>query len=343
MNQLISRRSCLAGSLAAAAAAAFGRPLRSADNDPYPTKIDTFGLRKAGKRIPVVFDTDIGDDIDDTWALLMLLKCPELDVKLVVADGRNTRYRARLLAKLLEAFGRSDIPVAIGEEPTDKQGRQSGWIGDYQLSQYPGKIYEDGIQALMQTIRKSPDPVTLVCTGPVPNIAAALRRETDFCRNARFVGMHGSVRLGYGGNPKPSAEWNVRAAPKALQAVFTAPWDVSVTPLDTCGLITLTGERYQRVYRSKAKGVPELIENYRVWSGARKGYDVTKRSSVLFDTVAVYMAFTEELLEMETVPLRVTDDGMTVIDKEHGRPVHCALAWKNKDAYLDLMVERLIS
>jgi inosine-uridine nucleoside N-ribohydrolase len=35
---------------------------------------------------PVILNTDIGDDIDDTWALGLLLKCPELDVKLVVGD-----------------------------------------------------------------------------------------------------------------------------------------------------------------------------------------------------------------------------------------------------------------
>ena len=51
------------------------------------------------RRIPVILDTDIGDDIDDTWALAMLLRSPELDVKLIVTDTRNTTTRARIVAR----------------------------------------------------------------------------------------------------------------------------------------------------------------------------------------------------------------------------------------------------
>lgn len=66
------------------------------------------------KRIPVILDTDIGGDIDDTWALAMLLNSPELDLKLVVTDTGNTTYRAKVAAKLLEVAGRTDVPIGIG-------------------------------------------------------------------------------------------------------------------------------------------------------------------------------------------------------------------------------------
>jgi inosine-uridine nucleoside N-ribohydrolase len=56
-----------------------------------------------GHKIPVVLDTDIGYDIDDTWALGFLLKSPEVDLKLVVSDTHDTTYSAQLLAKFLTA------------------------------------------------------------------------------------------------------------------------------------------------------------------------------------------------------------------------------------------------
>ncbi len=62
---------------------------------------------------------------------------------------------------------------------------------------------EDGVDAIIKTIRESPDPVTVVAIGPVPNIAEALKRDPSIVHNARFVGMHGSIRLGYGGKPTP--------------------------------------------------------------------------------------------------------------------------------------------
>jgi hypothetical protein len=89
----------------------------------------------AARPIPVVLDTDIGDDIDDTFALLMLVRSPELDLRLLVTDFGDTHYRARLAAKLLEAMGRADVPIGIGLRQNEKGGAQSAWLGSYALSQ----------------------------------------------------------------------------------------------------------------------------------------------------------------------------------------------------------------
>src|SRR5471032_1730280 len=69
----------------------------------------------AAARTPVILVTDIGTDIDDTWALALALRSPELDVKLVLTDPADTRYRALVAAKFLEESGRSDVPVGIGD------------------------------------------------------------------------------------------------------------------------------------------------------------------------------------------------------------------------------------
>ena len=79
-----------------------------------------------------------------------------------------------------------------------------------------------------------------------------------------FVGMHGSVRLGYGRNPQPSAEWNVKADPASCRAALSAPWDITITPLDTCGQIQLKGEHYVRLLASSDPVVRTLLANYRV-------------------------------------------------------------------------------
>ncbi|RMF94796.1 MAG: nucleoside hydrolase, partial [Planctomycetota bacterium] len=285
-----------------------------------------------------------GSDIDDTWALVMLLNSPEFDIKLIVSDSGNDIYRAKIIAKMLETAKRTDIPVGIGCRPGDNPGRQSAWVGDYRLEDYPGTVHKDGVAALIDTIRKSDEPVTLICIGPVPNIAEALKRAPDIASRARFVGMHGSVYKGYGNSDKISPEYNVRAAPEALQAVFRADWEITLTPLDTCGIIHLTGEKFAKVYHCPDPVIQALMANYQAWreAGEKKKLPPPDRSSTLFDTVAVYLGYTEALCEMETVPLSVTDDGYTRIDPEHGRPVRCALRWKDLGAYEDHLVQRLI-
>src|SRR5260221_7264807 len=128
--------------------------------------------------VPVILDTDIGDDIDDTWALALLLKSPELDLKLVVGDYGKAEYRSRLLAKFLDRAGRSDVPVGIGVDIAPHgEGGQAAWIKDYELKSYRGKIQADGVQAIIDAVMESPQTVTLICIGPVPNIAEALKRE----------------------------------------------------------------------------------------------------------------------------------------------------------------------
>jgi inosine-uridine nucleoside N-ribohydrolase len=293
--------------------------------------------------IPVILDTDIGDDIDDTWALALLLKSPELDLKLAVGDYGESQYRARLLAKLLERAGRTNVPVGVGLDIAPRgEGRQAAWIKGYDLKSYTGKVLTDGVQAIIDTIMNSPQPVTLICIGPVPNIAEALKREPRIAQHARFVGMDGSVRLGYG-TASPCAEWNVKCDPKALQAVFAAPWDITITPLDTCGLVTLTGEKYGRVRDATDRNVADLIANYRIWVAdqPKLAADMAHHhSTTLFDTVAVYLAIGPDQCVMEKLSLRVTNDGFTVIDPQ-ARSVNVAAKWKDLGAYEDFLVERL--
>ena len=295
-----------------------------------------------GHKIPVILDTDIGTDIDDTWALAMMLRSPELDVKLIVTDTGDTVYRAKIAARMLEVGGRTDVPVGVGIPLETAPALQAPWVADYDLSSYPGPVHEDGVGAIVDTIMGSSEPVTLICIGPVPNIAAALAREPEIAQRARFVGMHGSVRRGYGGSAI-AAEHNVHEYPQSCIKAFTAGWDVTITPLDTCDVVRLEGEEYRAVRDCGDPLVRALIENYRIWRANCDwvgDLDVETASSVLFDTVAIYLAFSEELLAMERLGIRVSDDGYTVID-DSAKTINCAMEWKDLPAFEDLLVQRL--
>jgi inosine-uridine nucleoside N-ribohydrolase len=294
-------------------------------------------------RIPVILDTDIGDDIDDTWALGLLLQSPELDLKLVVGDYGKSEYRGRLLAKFLQQAGHGDVPVGLGLDIAPRgDGPQAGWITNFTLGDYRGRVYKDGVQAMIDTILASKVPITLLAIGPMPNLAAALEREPKIAQRARFVGMDGSVRVGYGGSKKVDAEWNVKADIKAAQRVFSAPWEMVITPLDTCGLVDLSGDRYRRLRESANPIAVAVIENYRVWSLSQdaKSKAADSHSSTLFDTVAIYLAITHELCLMEQLGLRVNDEGVTVID-DRAKRISVASSWKSLDGYRDWIVERL--
>ena len=296
--------------------------------------------------IPVVLDTDIGFDVDDVWALAFLLQCPELDLKLVVSSTGDTEYSARLTAKFLHAVGRTDVPVGVGI-PLDPVGRtHAAWLGDYQLSDYPGIVITDGVGGIIDAVTQSEDEVAIVSIGPLANIAATLVRAPQVTQNSRFIGMHGSLRRGYLGAPKPMKEYNVKIHTAACQQVFRTPWNISITPLDTCGLVSLQGADFAAVRDADGPLARAVLENHYGWFEAVKDWPVLgsmnpqERSSILYDTVAVYMAFSEELLDMESLPVLVTDDAKTIID-ERGQVIRCATGWNDRGAFETLVAQRL--
>jgi inosine-uridine nucleoside N-ribohydrolase len=301
--------------------------------------------------IPVLLDTDIGTDIDDAWALAMLLACPEFDLRLITTVSGETDYRGGLCARLLNIAGRTDVPIGLGiggplRLPPAMQGRPQGdWADARALETHP-TVHADGVQALIDAIEAAPEPPVVLAIGPLTNIAEALRRAPRIADRARFVGMHGAVRVGYLPGSPPRPEYNVLADVEAARTVFAAHWDKTITPVDTCGSVVLRGEAYAR-FAAHAQAQPDslaaaVLETYRLWLPAvgRNPERWRDRSTVLFDTVAVYLAFSEAGLEMETLNLAVRDDGLTAIDPA-GDPVRIAAAWTDYAAFEALLVDRL--
>ncbi len=297
------------------------------------------------KPIPVVFDTDIGTDIDDTWALAYLLNCPELDLKMVLTSSGDTTYRAKIAAKFLEIADRADVVVAVGAGEGSGSNFQEPWVEDYELQQYSGKVESEGVRAFVDMVNASETPVTVIAVGILPSLQEALELDPGIAKKIRFYGMHGSIDRGYG--DKPSAEANVKYDVPAFRAVLNSDFiSKEITPLDTCGQVVLSGKGYQKLRQSSLPTLQALFENYEIWAKLVTWMDVNeafvkRQSSTLFDLVAVYMAFDHSFLEFETVPIRVTDDGFTVRDFD-GTPVDAAMRWKDLDAFYDHVTQRLL-
>lgn len=294
--------------------------------------------------IPVVLDTDIGTDIDDTWALAMLLSSPELQLRAVVTSHGDARYRALLAAKFLDSAGREDVAVgegvADGVLPAGRRGQQA-WLAGYEAANYDGHYRTDGAELLVDTVLASPEPVCVLCIGPASTTAAALAMAPEIAAKAHFVGMHGAVRRGYGGSPNPVPEYNVFVDVAAFRSILAAPWPVTLAPLDTCGIVTLDGDEYAAVRDADTVPMRSVMANYRAWAKAIGHPELAeKRSTTLFDTVAVYLAFADHLLEMETIRLAVRDDGLT-FESADGRPVNAAMGWRDLPAFRRLLIERL--
>src|SRR5207237_70089 len=77
---------------------------------------------------PVIFDTDIGTDVDDILALVLLAKAPELQLIGVTTVYGDTLLRARIAQVTCDLLQRKEIAVVPGESRT-LTGRQIFWAG----------------------------------------------------------------------------------------------------------------------------------------------------------------------------------------------------------------------
>src|SRR5258708_8891853 len=156
------------------------------------------GISQSRPKQIVLIDTDIGDDIDDALALALALHSPELDVRAVTRVFGNTHQRARLAAHLLTVFGRKDIPVAAGVQiPIQPRQRPSGVpqaaiLDDH--AEFPTLSTLSGPELIIQTAHAHQGQLTLLCLGPLTNVAKSLNSEPNLFMFIRYIVMLGGTR-----------------------------------------------------------------------------------------------------------------------------------------------------
>ena len=301
------------------------------------------------KRIPVILDTDLGDDIDDTWALGLLLRCPELDLRLVVTSQEIKDapfYRARVAARQLSDSGFSHVPVGAGIACREGIWKPlSEYAEGFELSSYPD-FRPDGVRAIIDTVMASEDIVTIIAIGPYTNLKAALEIEPEIAKRARVIAVGGSIYQGISlDRIEKYADYNIKADIPAVKAVYSAPWDVVACPLDVSARVYIGGDDFYKLQTKR--GDPLLgavLDCNDMWlrrCGGNIPEQYSAHSTCLYDTAAVYMAVTGDYnVIMEDHCLSVDSDGYTV-DSEEGDLVHCAVYWKYVDMTLKFIADRL--
>ncbi|MGI6033564.1 MAG: nucleoside hydrolase [Coriobacteriales bacterium] len=202
----------------------------------------------------IILDCDPGHD--DAVAILLALGNPEIDLLGVTTVGGNqsldkVTYNARAV---LEAAHGQQIPVYAGCDrplvrPLEVAASIHGQTGlDGVELPEPTRPLEDmhAVNHIVKTIMESePGTITLVPTGPLTNIAMAVRMEPRIVERVREVVLMGG---GYHvGNWSAVAEFNVKTDPEAAHIVFNEPWKVTMIGLDLTHQALCTSEVQRRI------------------------------------------------------------------------------------------------
>jgi inosine-uridine nucleoside N-ribohydrolase len=279
----------------------------------------------------VIVDTDIGADIDDAFALALVLNSPELELRGVTTVAGDAHTRARLVCRLLNAIGRDDIPVAAGQPPRSKP--ELAGMHQYGLrAAQKNPVRQSAVEFLRDQVAAGPGELTIVALGPLTNVAELLTRYPESKGQIRrIVLMGGSVRIGYNGRQPAEPEWNIKTDIAAAQTVFASGVPLSVVPLDASASLKLDAARRRQVFSAETTLCRHLHALYELWD---------KETPVLFDPAAAAMAAGGDFFEIQELRLEVDGEGMTrIVD---GKP-NARVAMKVRtEELLDWVVERIV-
>jgi purine nucleosidase len=255
-----------------------------------------------------VLDTDIGDDIDDAFALALALRSPELKLLGITTAFGDTELRARLVDRYLAAVGRSDIPVAAGIPTSANNVFTQQAYAERGLK----RSHRDGVAFLLQQVKAHPGQITLIAIGPLTNIEAAIKRDPGTFRQLkRVVLMGGSIYRGYdgrGGERRgPDAEWNINRDPAGARALLASGVPIFMLPLDSTQIHLETPER-DAIFAHGSPLTDQLTLLYHQWKAGTDGHP---DAPTLFDPVAVTYAILPDLCPATPLRLEVDDKGFT--------------------------------
>jgi len=257
----------------------------------------------AQQPVPIIFDTDIGDDIDDALALALALQSPELEVRAVTTVSDDTEGRARLAWKELGLYGRHDVPLGIGApEPflgPIHTGRAPQFSVLTDADTLPPAIHRRAFELIIETLLASPRKITLVPVGPLTNIALALKGEPRVKdKIERIVLMGGAFDL-------LRAEYNVERDHVAAEIVFRSGVPITAVGLDVtmrCRLAAADMERLRAADNAASRFLVRLIE---LWQNGHHD-----QYPVLHDPLAVAVAIHPNLVETQLGSVHVETSGV---------------------------------
>ena len=297
--------------------------------------------------IPIVLDCDVGHD--DAIAILLALSSPEVELRAVTAVSGNAplHHTVANAIRVLDHADRQDIPVAAGaDRPLVRDpfthGAAHGATGldGPELPPPSRRPQGHAIDLIADTVRASDQPVTLVPTGPLTNVALFLARHPDAAaRLDRIVLMGGCTGFG---NVTPNAEFNVWADPDAARRVFTSGLDVTMVGLDVThqALFTVAEANALRGAGRAGRLVAELVDFY-----ARSHRD--REGTPIHDAVAVAHVIDPELLTLTASSVEVDCGpvcrGRTICDLHGttGRPANARVATGIRPGFGAWLSERI--
>jgi inosine-uridine nucleoside N-ribohydrolase len=254
----------------------------------------------------IIFDCDLGDDIDDAYALGLLLTMQDrYEILGITTCYGRTEDRANLAAKLLKETHQK-IPIYSGRNTSGENKRANWFAEQFYWSQgfHPDTpIKSNAAEFIKNQLNRYPGEVVIFSVGPVTNMADVMDLQPNILNKAKAVyAMFGSFRLGYDATDKVHAEWNVVVDIPSAKKFVNSGANIIYAGLDVTAMVKLDANKRSKLLQRQSALTNALSGLYVLWG---------QETPTLFDPVAIGMEAYPDLFKTEDVHIRVDDQGYT--------------------------------
>uniref|UniRef100_A0A0E0D2B6 uridine nucleosidase n=1 Tax=Oryza meridionalis TaxID=40149 RepID=A0A0E0D2B6_9ORYZ len=267
----------------------------------------------------LIIDTDPG--IDDAMAIFVALRSPEVELLGLTTIFGNvyTTLATRNALHLLEAVGRTDIPVAEGSHVTIKKATKlriasfvhgSDGLGNQNFPLPTGKPLDQSASAfLVEQANLYPGQVTVVALGPLTNLALAIELDPSFPKKIGQIVILGGA-YSVNGNVNPAAEANIFGDPDAADIVFTSGADILAVGINITHQVVLSDADREKLEQSDSKYARYLSKILGLYYDYHKDAYFIK-GVYLHDPATLIAAVDPSLMTYTEGVVRVQTDGIT--------------------------------
>jgi purine nucleosidase len=262
-----------------------------------------------GEAVPTLYDTDIGDDIDDAWALSVCIRHPRIELLGVTTVHRDTELRAAQARLLLELAGAEGVEVAAGARdaldrlfPLERNNQADVLSAEEEERLRKGRV--DGVRFLAERIEQNPG-CTLLPVGPFTNVGRLIVEFPEaFAKLGRLVIMGGHVM-----RDREGPEYNASVDPRATRLMFESAKPLMMIGLDVTLRCVMTPDELEGI---AAKGTPlaqAIMTMTRLWQEHVSPPGGPVRTPCIHDPLAALASVEPSFIRTEMMHLDIDDQG----------------------------------
>lgn len=251
--------------------------------------------------LPVVLDTDIGSDVDDLLALIVIAGEPRINLLAVTTVYGDVNLRARIAKRALRLLGHANVPVHAGIA-RPRSGREVWWGGHegHGMASLDNEEihHASGVDALIAAGRQHAGRLTVIAIGPLTNVAEAIERDSAWAANVRrLVVMGGEFAHG-------TPEHNVRSDVEAARVVLASGMPSLFVGLDVTTSTVFDSADLDAVTQRESPAAMLVTDQVRSWWAK-----IGTQSCHPHDPLAVLGMLEPDLFDFEQGGWRVSRDG----------------------------------